>query len=135
MDTPYQIMPDLTPEEYAGLKADIATRGIQVAVEYDDAGNILDGYHRVRAWEELQAEGVDCGEIPKVARSGMTEEQKRTHARILNVARRHLSHSQRQSLIGEQLKETPGRSDRQIAADFGVSPTTTGSIRHELAGC
>jgi len=42
-------MPPLTAEEYATLKADIAAHGVQVAVEVDDEGNVLDGHHRVRA--------------------------------------------------------------------------------------
>ena len=50
----------------------------------------------------------------------MTEEQKRTHTRKLNMARRQLSQEQRRDLIREQLKETPEKSDRQIAASLGV---------------
>ena len=45
----YQVMPPLSPEEYAALKADIATRGVLFPVEYDEDGNILDGHHRVKA--------------------------------------------------------------------------------------
>ena len=33
----YQVMPDLSPEDYAELKADIQARGVQVAVEYDES--------------------------------------------------------------------------------------------------
>lgn len=43
---PYQIMPDLTPEEYEALKADIQANGVLIPVEVDEEGNILDGYHR-----------------------------------------------------------------------------------------
>ena len=62
----------------------------------------------------------------------MTEEQKRTHARKLNMARRQLSQEQRRDLIREQLKETPEKSDRQIAAALGVSNSTVSSQRKAM---
>ncbi|MDD3653103.1 MAG: ParB N-terminal domain-containing protein, partial [Desulfotomaculaceae bacterium] len=123
----YQVMPDLSAEEFAGLKADIAARGVQVPVEYDEAGNILDGHHRVRACREL-----GLADWPRVIRAGLSEEEKWTHARRLNLARRHLSREQKQDLIRAQLKATPGMSDRQIAAGLGVSDKTVGVQRKEL---
>jgi len=53
--TKYQVMPDLTPIEYEALKADIAERGVLIPVEVDENGQLLDGHHRVRAWQELRA--------------------------------------------------------------------------------
>ena len=50
----------------------------------------------------------------------------------MHVARRHLSHVQKRFLIAQHLKDAPNLSDRQIASIFGVSPTTVGSVRHEL---
>lgn len=127
MTSKYQVMPDLSPEDYAELKADIAARGVQVAVEYDENGNILDGHHRVKACEEL---GIK--DWPRVVRVGMTEEQKREHARKLNMARRQLTREQRQELIRQQLQETPERSDRQIAGALGVSNSTVSLARKDL---
>ena len=49
----YQVMPDLTADEYAELKADIKTRGVMVPIEFDEQGNPLDGHHRLRICEEL----------------------------------------------------------------------------------
>lgn len=123
----YQVMPDLTAEEYAELKADIARRGVMVAIELDEQGNVLDGHHRLRACSEL---GIV--EYPKVIRAGLSEDEKRAHARKLNIARRHLSQEQRRELIREQLRETPEKSDRQIAAGLGVSDKTVGAQRKEL---
>ena len=123
----YQVMPELTAEEYAELKADIAKRGVMVPIEYDEAGNVLDGYHRLRICGEL---GIK--DYPKVIRAGMTEAEKLTHARKLNMARRHLNTRQKQELIREQLKATPEQSDRQIAKRLGVSDKTVGSQRKEL---
>ncbi len=123
----YQVMPELTPEEYAELRADIAERGVMIPIEYDEEGNVLDGYHRLRICEEL---GIK--DFPRVIRAGMTETEKLTHARKLNIARRHLTRGQIRELIREQLKATPEQSDRQIARALGVSHPTVASQRKEL---
>lgn len=123
----YQVMPELTHEEYAELKADISQRGVMVPIEYDEAGNVLDGYHRLRICEELGIKN-----FPKVIRAGLTEAEKFTHARKLNIARRHLTSEQKRELIREQLKATPEQSDRQIAKTLGVSKNTVKANRQEL---
>lgn len=128
----YQLFPELSGDDYAALKADIAERGVMVAVELDDEGNILDGHHRVRAWTELAYEGVSLEPYPRVIREGLSEAQKRAHVRRLNILRRHLTQEQKRELIRDQVRETPERSNRQIAGSLGVSPTTVGTIRGEL---
>ena len=125
--TNYQVMPELTPEEYAELRADIAERGVMIPIEYDELGNVLDGYHRLKICEEL---GIK--DFPRVIRAGMTESEKLTHARKLNIARRHLTSGQKRELIREQLKATPEQSDRQIAQALGVSHPTVAAQRKEL---
>lgn len=123
----YQVMPNLTAEEYDELKADIAKRGVMVPIEYDEQGNVLDGHHRLQICKELGI--VD---YPKVIRAGMTESEKRTHARKLNMARRQLNREQKQELIREQLRETPEKSDRQIARELGVDKNTVNARRVEM---
>lgn len=123
----YQVMPDLSPEDYAALKADIAERGVQVAIEYDEDGNVLDGHHRLRACNEL---GI--AQWPRVVRVGWSEVQKREQARKLNLARRQLTREQRQELIRQQLMDTPEKSDRQIAAGLGADHKTVGCQRENL---
>ena len=123
----YQVMPELTAEEYAELKADIEQRGVMVPIEYDEFGNVLDGYHRLKICGEL---GIK--DFPRVIRAGMTEAEKLTHARKLNMARRHLTQEQKSVLIREQIKATPEQSDRQIAQALGVSPTTVGTARRDM---
>jgi len=49
----YQFLADLSADEYAALKRDIAARGVLVPVEYDQDGNVIDGHHRVRICGEL----------------------------------------------------------------------------------
>lgn len=120
----YQVMPPLSADEYQELKADIAKRGVLVAVELDDAGNILDGHHRVQAAQELGLQ-----DWPQIVRIGLTEDEKRTHARKLNMARRHLSREQRREMIEATARENPNKSNRQIANDLGVSEHTVASVR------
>ena len=123
----YQVMPDLSAEEFEQLKSDIAARGVMVPVEYDEAGAVLDGHHRVRACKAL---GIESW--PYIVRSGLSDAEKRAHARALNLARRHLSQEQRRELIREQLKDTPAKSDRQIAKALGVDHKTVSAQRDGL---
>ena len=123
----YQVMPDLADDEYRELRADIAERGVQVPIEFDEDGNVLDGHHRLKACKEL---GIT--DYPTIIRYGMTEAEKRTHARKLNMLRRHLSQEQRRELIRAQLVEMPEKSDRQIAASLNVSDKTVGAQRKEM---
>src|SRR5262249_30875653 len=123
----YQFLPDLSADEYAALKRDIAARGVQVPVEYDQDANVLDGHHRVRACGEL---GIS--EWPRIVRVFASETDKRTHARRLNLARRHLTQEQRRRLIEDELHDHPEQSNRQIAAGLGVDDTTVGDARRRL---
>lgn len=121
----YQVMPDLTPVEYEILKASIEEHGVLVPVEVDEHGELLDGHHRVRAWQELRAEGLNIADYPRLIRGGWTEEQKRNHARRLNVVRRHLSKEQRDQLMIDMRRD--GMSYRAIAEAVGVSHETARS--------
>jgi transcriptional regulator with XRE-family HTH domain len=112
----YQVMPPLSAEENAALKADIAARGVQVPVEYDDEGNILDGFHRVQICQEL---GIDC---PKVVRRGLTDAEKRAHAWALNLTRRHLSKAQKRTIAKTLRGE--GWTMERIAQALGLSQAT-----------
>ncbi len=124
----YQLLPELTQDEFATLKADIAKRGVQVPVEYDEQGNILDGHHRLRACEEL---GID--EWPSIIRGDLSEEEKVEHVLSLNLNRRHLTREQLAALevdlrqqgwsyrrIGEKLN----RSHEQVRRDVQEATVT-----------
>lgn len=126
--TAYQVLPDLSAEDFAALRADIAARGVLVPVEYDENGNILDGHHRVRACEEL-----GLTDWPRFIRKGLSEADKRVHARQLNLARRHLSRDQKRDLIAAQLRETPEKSNRQVAEGLGVDHKTVAAVREVAA--
>ncbi len=127
--TAFQVMPPLGAEDYEALKRDIAEVGVLVPVEYDEAGNVLDGHHRIRACQEL---GISSW--PRLIREGLDETGKLTHARRLNIARRHLDAAQKRQLISDELRADPVRSNRQVAAALGVHHETIGTVRAELEG-
>ncbi len=123
-------MPDLTPIEYEALKADIAERGVLVPVEIDENGDVLDGHHRIKAWQELRGDGVNLPDYPKMIRSGLTEEQKRNHARSLNVLRRHLSKEQQKEVMRQMRAD--GMTYQQIADTVGVSTQTAHNVARDV---
>jgi len=124
---PYQLLPPLSKEDYEALEADIIANGVLVPVEYDEAGNILDGHHRVAICESLGL--VDW---PRFVRKGLSEGEKRAHARSLNLSRRHLSTGQKREIIEAQLKDNPELSSRAIAAKLGVDDKTVGAVRRRM---
>ena len=119
---PYQLLPALTAEQFAALKADVAERGVLVAVELDETGAVLDGHHRLRAWRELRAEGVRVPPYPRVVRRLPDEAAKLEHALRLNLQRRHLDREQRAELAAELRRR--GMSLRRIGAELDVDAAT-----------
>jgi transposase len=117
MGTQYQLLPNLSEKEYENLKADIAERGIQVPIELDEHGNILDGHHRLKACEEL---GIK--DYPSIVRVGMSEEEKTHHILTLNLARRHLNQEQKIALWKKLRKQ--GLTYEKIAERVNGSITT-----------
>lgn len=125
--TTYQVMPEMPPEQYKALKADIAARGVITAIDLDEAGTVLDGHHRVRACQEL---GIT--EYPTVIRTGLTEDEKRLFARKANTLRRHLTRQQIREILAAQLKDTPHWADNRIARELSVDSKTVTSERRRL---
>jgi ParB-like chromosome segregation protein Spo0J len=118
---PYQFLPP--PLEYEALKADIAARGIQVPVEFDENGNVLDGHTRLQIAGEL---GLTS--FPRVVRAGLSEVEKQEHALALNLSRRHLTRDQRRHVV--VTLRGRGWSSRRIAAVTGISaPTVLRDLR------
>lgn len=115
-------MPDLGDAEYQALKSDIAENGVLVPIELDENGDILDGHHRLRAWEELRSEGIEVADYPRIVRPNLTEQQKRNHARSLNALRRHLSKEQRDE-VARQMR-ADGATIQKIADAVGASVGT-----------
>ena len=127
-DQPYQLLPALSPDEFAALKADIRAHGVLVPIELDTDGSILDGHHRFRGWTELRAEGVRLPDYPRIVRAGLSEDEKIGHVLALNLARRHLTPKQRAGVVG--MLRIKGWSLRRIAEVVGVHHDT---VRRDLA--
>lgn len=125
----YQVMPPLTAEEFADLREDIAVNGVLQPILIDEHNRVIDGHNRKMIAESL---GVTCPVIK--CPPNLTDRQKRTLARGVNLHRRHLSREQRREIIADALRDAPELSDRQHAADIGVDHKTVGSVRDELEG-
>ncbi len=120
----YQVMPSMPPEQFAGLKADIAERGVLVPIDVDEEGHILDGHHRYRSCTEL---GIT--DFPTTVRPCLTEEDRRIFARKSNMLRRHLNRKQVRELIAEQLKDTPSWANNRIGQVLGADSKTVATVR------
>jgi ParB/Sulfiredoxin domain len=112
---PYQELPPLSAEDRAALKADIDERGIQVPIEYDQDGNIIDGHHRAELATEL---GLPEKDWPKIVRTYADDKARRTQALRLNLARRHLDQAEKRAIIEAEIKDNPNRSNRTIAKEL-----------------
>src|ERR1035437_3142991 len=124
---PYQVFPDLPPEEFETLKRDIAERGVQVAIELTPEGEILDGHQRQRACRELGIRNY-----PRRIVSGLDDEGKRHHAIRANCLRRQLSRQQKRELIEAELRRKPTLSNKLLAELVGVDKNTVRSVRAQL---
>ena len=123
----YQMLPDMPPEQYDALKADIDKRGMLTPIDVDEHGNILDGHHRHRACLELA-----ITDFPSVVRPGLSEADKRLFARKANALRRHLTRAQLREIIAAQLKETPDWANNRIAGELGADGKTVATVREAL---
>lgn len=122
----FQVMPELSPDEYQELKADIAKNGVVVPVLVDEDGNIIDGHNRVQIAKEL---GIP---YPVEMRDDLDDAGKRGLAFALNLNRRHLNREQRRALIAESLKADPQLSNREHERRTGSHKNTVQSVREEL---
>lgn len=114
----FQLLPPLSDAEYGELKADIAKRGVLVPVEYDEDENIIDGHHRVKACREL---GIT--KWPRLVRRGLSEDEKKSIALVLNLARRHLTHKQK-APIWKHMRDFGMTLEAIAQADGAVSMMT-----------
>ena len=125
--TPFQLMPDLLSWEYEALKESIRQHGVIVPVVKDEHGTIIDGHHRERACRDLKVK-----DIPTITLAGLTDEQKRDHALVLNMVRRKITRKQMRAIIATELRRTPDISNRWLAEIIGSTNKTVESVRREL---
>lgn len=122
-------LPALSYEQFTALRDNIAINGVLVPILVDSDGprrTIIDGCYRKQIADEL---GYDC---PEIVEAGLSDDEKRTLARALNLARRQLNQEQKRQLVADQLHETPERSNRWIGKQLGVHHATVASVRAEL---
>lgn len=119
-------LPPLSYDDFTALHDNIGVNGVLVPILVDEKKRIIDGNYRKAIADEF---GYDC---PEIVHEGLTDEEKRTLARSLNLARRQLTQEQKRGLISDQLLETPSRSNRWIAKQLGVHHATVGAVRGEL---
>ena len=124
-------LPPLPPEQHEALRGNIALHGVLVPILVDGDGpvrGIIDGNRRKGIADEL---GYDC---PEVVKDGLSDQEKRTLARALNLARRQLDQAGKRAIVADQLRETPGRSNRWVGKQLGVHHATVASVRADLEG-
>ncbi len=119
----YQLLPAFMAEEYAALKADIAANGVRVPVVIDaETGKVLDGHHRIRAWEEARAEGHKVPDFPRHVVRLASDEARVELVLATNLLRRHLTRDQRRQLVADLRDQ--GWSLRRIGKALGTPKST-----------
>ncbi|QDV37579.1 DNA N-6-adenine-methyltransferase [Tautonia plasticadhaerens] len=122
-------LPPLPADQYDALRSNVALNGVLVPILVDSDGprrRIIDGNHRKQVADEL---GYVC---PEIVKPDLSDQEKRTLARMLNLARRQLDQASKRALIADQLRDTPRRSDRWVAKQLGVSHPTVASVRQQM---
>ena len=117
------LLPPLSEEEYALLKADIRARGVMIPIELDSDGAILDGESRVRACRDL-----GFRKVPVFTRSLLVGEKKIEHILTLHIGRRQLTKQQKKT-VAAKLRNR-GWPQEKIAYHLGICQQTisNGSI-------
>ena len=124
---PFQLMPELPTWEFDSLKESILRHGILVPVFKDEDGTVIDGHHRLRIADELGIRNV-----PTITIAGLTDEQKRDHAILLNLVRRKITRKQLRKIIETELRRTPDISNRWLAEMVASTKNTVESVRKDL---
>jgi len=130
-ETPFQVMPELSAEEYRALKEDIKENGILVPITVDEDGKIIDGHHRLKAAQEL---GIDSP--PVQVRSDLSREEKRSMAWKLNMQRRHIDTNTKKELVQDRIKELIesgiDKTDDEVAEEMGCTRRWVSEVRETV---
>jgi ParB-like chromosome segregation protein Spo0J len=117
------IFPLMKGAEFDDLVADIKANGQRDPIVLFD-GQILDGRNRYRAC-------LAAGIKPDVIKGNIWVGNPAAYVISANIRRRHLKAGAKRGLIRKVLAATPEKSDRSVAREIGVSPTTVGAVREE----
>lgn len=113
------LLPPLSTEQQAALKADIKAHGVRQPIDVDEDGNILDGHHRFKIDKDA----------PRKVIKGLTEAEKKAHAIRVNIARRNMTPGQwpdlkraiLPTLKGLRKQDAKVYTHKNLAAMFGMS--------------
>jgi hypothetical protein len=127
-----ELFPLMSEPELRELGEDIKANKAQfpIATWFDPEAKIellVDGRNRLDAMELV---GLPTVEIIS-HRSRLTCIDPWAFVVSANIKRRHLTIEQKRELIAKLIKQTPNKSDRQIAKQTKASPTWVGKIRKE----
>jgi ParB-like chromosome segregation protein Spo0J len=111
--------PPMEVEDFNKLKHDIRENGQREPIVLHE-GKILDGVHRYNAC-------CDLGMTPTT--KSYTGKDPLGFVISMNIHRRHLTAEKKREIITELLQANPQLSDRAIATQAKVSPTTVGEVR------
>jgi ParB-like chromosome segregation protein Spo0J len=116
--------PLMVGKEFAALVADIEANGLREKITLYQ-GKILDGRNRYRATFQAGIESqFEQFEGDEAAATAFVISK--------NIHRRHLKPKEKRDLIAQLIKAQPEKSDRQIAEQVKVSPTTVGTVRTKM---
>ena len=131
--TPFaDLLPPLTKEERAALKADLEKRGQLVPVYVDTEDNVLDGHHRLELLENPKV---------RVIKGLGSMEERRAFVLSNNLRRRNLSPDQKEH-VRKAMKasakalreENPKKwTQERLAQTFGVAQNTVSDWEAEWA--
>jgi hypothetical protein len=127
-----ELFPRMSESELRELGEDIRANKLQfpIATWFDPVAKVellIDGRNRLDAMELI---GLLTAEVISY-RSRLTCIDPWAFVVSANIKRRHLTAEQKRELIAKLIKQTPNKSDRQIAKQTKTSPTTVGKIRKE----
>ena len=94
-------LPPLPHDQFLALRDNIAVNGVLVPILIDEDKHIIDGSYRKQIANEL---GYDC---PEIVQKGLSDEEKRTLARALNLARRQLTPEEKRNSLPTSSKKRP----------------------------
>ena len=125
----HELFGQLSEEEFAALKADIATRGLQYPPEVDRWGRIICGSQRFRAAQELGWTEMDVFDRTELE----TEDQVREHLIRDNLHRRHLTNLQR-FYAGQALEEIEAHKAAERQKTLGRTHGTDPFVSQDAKG-
>jgi hypothetical protein len=142
--------PDLDPVQYEALRDDLRTHGLRHPIVVDRQGRIIDGRHRYRALLDLYREyqekfqGADLAVAVRKLGFSTRRVEPGTEAEFAlssNLARRHLSPSQRCMIVAKSQLYDPGGRRKQginvsdLARRYGLQRVTLYKAEYVLRHC